>query len=131
MKGGELAYKTAEGVRKRDLFSEFDRVVGAVPETYECELLIAGQAVMCGKFRAFEGMLDELLRDPVAGYAAVGSDVGTPVIQVNGAAIFGPVFSPRPKGEEAGRVFDAVLALASYPGFYELKRTRHVAPIFD
>ena len=53
------------------------------------------------------------------------------MIHVNGAAIFGPVFSPRPKGEEAGRVFDAVLALASYSGFFELKRTRDVAPVFD
>ena len=82
--------------------------------------------------RADTGDHDDALRaSHDTGMAAVGSDVGTPVIQVNGAAIFGPVFSPRPKGEEAGRVFDAVLALASYPGFYELKRTRHVAPIFD
>ena len=82
--------------------------------------------------RADTGDYDDALRaSHHAGMAAVGNDVGTPVIQVNGAAIFGPVFSPRPKGEEAGRVFDAVLALTSYPGFYELKRTRTVAPVFD
>lgn len=75
VKDGELAYRTAEGVRKKDLFMGFDRVVGAVPENYECELLIAGRAVMCGKFRANEGTLDELLRDPVTGYASVDSQV--------------------------------------------------------
>ena len=58
-------------------------------------------------------------------------DVGTPVIHVDGVAFFGPVFTPRPNGEEAGRVFDAVVALAAIAGFYELKRTRTVGPIFD
>jgi hypothetical protein len=82
--------------------------------------------------RADTGDHDDALRaSHHAGMTAVGNDVGTPVIHVNGAAIFGPVFSPRPKGEEAGRVFDAVVALTSYPGFYELKRTRTVAPVFD
>jgi hypothetical protein len=75
VKNGELAYRTDEGVRKKDLFMGFDRVVGAVPAGYACELLIAGSAVLCGKFRANEGTLDELLRDPVTGYAAVGSEV--------------------------------------------------------
>jgi hypothetical protein len=42
-----------------------------------------------------------------------------------------PVDSPRPKGEEAGRVWDGVLQLASYPGFFELKRTRTAEPSFD
>ncbi|HSU35395.1 MAG TPA: disulfide bond formation protein DsbA [Propionibacteriaceae bacterium] len=65
------------------------------------------------------------------GMNLVGLDVGTPVIQVNGRAFFGPVFSPRPHGEEAGRVWDGVLALGSYPGFFELKRTRDVGPIYD
>ena len=79
--------------------------------------------------RADTGDHDDALRaSHYAGMAAVGNDVGTPVIHVNGAAIFGPVFSPRPKGEEAGRAFDAVLALASYPGFFELKRTRDGRP---
>jgi mycothiol-dependent nitroreductase-like protein len=82
--------------------------------------------------RADTGDHDDALRaSHHAGMEAVGDDVGTPVIQVNGASIFGPVVSPRPRGEEAGRVFDAVVALISYEGFFELKRTRNVSPVFD
>lgn len=61
----------------------------------------------------------------------VGQDVGTPVIAVDGVAFFGPVVTPAPKGEAAGRLWDGVLAVASTPGFYELKRTRDEGPIFD
>ncbi|HJA39233.1 MAG TPA: disulfide bond formation protein DsbA, partial [Candidatus Brevibacterium intestinigallinarum] len=61
----------------------------------------------------------------------VGEDVGTPVVAVGDVAFFGPVISPAPKGEEAGRLYDGVLAAASVPGFFELKRTRTTGPIFD
>lgn len=66
-----------------------------------------------------------------AGMDQVGEDVGTPVIAVAGAAFFGPVISPAPKGEAAGKLWDGVLACAQYPGFFELKRSRTVGPIFD
>jgi len=53
------------------------------------------------------------------------------VIHVGEVAFSGPVISPIPTGEEAGTLFDGALRLASYPGFFELKRTRTVGPIFD
>ena len=55
----------------------------------------------------------------------VGSDVGTPVISFGeGTAYFGPVVSPAPKGEDAGRLLDAMATMATLDGFYELKRDR-------
>jgi hypothetical protein len=36
-----------------------------------------------------------------------------------------------PRGEEAGRLWDAARTLAGYPHFYELKRTRTEPPQFD
>ncbi len=65
------------------------------------------------------------------GMKPVGTDVGTPVIHINGKALFGPVISPAPKGEEAGALFDGFEKVTAYPGFFELKRTRTVGPIFD
>ena len=61
----------------------------------------------------------------------VGMDVGTPVIAVADTAFFGPVVTPAPKGEAAGKLWDGVLAVAQTPGFYELKRTRDQGPVFD
>ncbi|MCA1783200.1 MAG: disulfide bond formation protein DsbA [Intrasporangiaceae bacterium] len=61
----------------------------------------------------------------------VGDEVGTPVIAVNGVAFFGPVVSPAPKGEAAGRLWDGCVLVAGTEGFFELKRTRRVGPIFD
>jgi 2-hydroxychromene-2-carboxylate isomerase len=58
------------------------------------------------------------------GMDQVGNEVGTPTIAVNGRAFFGPVISKAPKGEEAGRLWDACVTLGGYQHFYELKRSR-------
>lgn len=65
------------------------------------------------------------------GINRVGYEVGTPVISVNGTAVFGPVMSPIPRGEAAARLWDGVLLLSGTDGFFELKRSRTRDPIFD
>jgi hypothetical protein len=78
----------------------------------------------------------ELRASHKEGIDKVGQEVGTPVIAVPGAdgeqiAFFGPVVTPAPKGEEAARLWDGTLAVASVPGFYEIKRTRTAGPDFS
>ncbi|MEY9210777.1 disulfide bond formation protein DsbA [Thermobifida halotolerans] len=65
------------------------------------------------------------------GMDRVGQEVGTPVISVGNVAFFGPVVSPAPRGEAAGRLWDGVLLVAGTDGFFELKRSRTRQPIFD
>jgi protein-disulfide isomerase-like protein with CxxC motif len=86
---------------------------------------------------AYSTDYDEALRaSHDAGMKPVGTDVGTPVIHAPGpdgelVAFFGPVVTPAPKGEAAGLLWDGVLLVAATPGFYEIKRSRTLGPIFD
>lgn len=75
---------------------------------------------------------DEALRASHAdAMELVGEDVGTPVVRVDDVSFFGPVVSPIPRGEEAGKLWDGVRLVAGTDGFFELKRTRTRDPIFD
>jgi hypothetical protein len=63
--------------------------------------------------------------------ALTGKDVGTPIIHFRppaGVAFFGPVISRLPADEDAVRLWDHVVGLASFPGFAELKRSLRERP---
>jgi len=74
---------------------------------------------------------DEIKKSHAQGMDQVGLDVGTPVISVDGNAFFGPVVTPFPRGETAGKLWDGVMLVTSTDGFFELKRTRDRRPSFD
>jgi protein-disulfide isomerase-like protein with CxxC motif len=73
---------------------------------------------------------DALRKSHHAGMDQVGFEVGTPVIAVEGVAFFGPVVTPSPRGEAAGRLWDGVVLVAGTDGFFELKRSRTRDPEF-
>ena len=62
--------------------------------------------------------LDQLIKDSHnEAFDDVGLDVGTPVIRIRGHAIFGPVVTPAPRGEAAGRLWDGVALVTETDGF--------------
>jgi protein-disulfide isomerase-like protein with CxxC motif len=73
----------------------------------------------------------QLRKSHAEGIGLVGEDVGTPIVAFDGTAFFGPVVTPTPRGDMAARLWDGAVAVASVPGFYELKRTRTQGPVFD
>jgi 2-hydroxychromene-2-carboxylate isomerase len=80
---------------------------------------------------ATDGSLDEAIKaSHHTGMDRVGTDVGTPIIAVDDNAFFGPVVTPIPRGEAAGKLWDGVLLVTGTDGFFELKRTRDRRPSF-
>jgi hypothetical protein len=122
---------TALGTRRHLGGQEFG------PEVYREALEEAGlDPELAGAADSTE--YDAVLRESHdRGMKPVGLDVGTPVIHAPGPtegsqiAFFGPVVTPAPKGEAAGKLWDGVLLVAGTPGFYEIKRTREARPDFS
>lgn len=67
---------------------------------------------------------DALRRSTADGVNVRGAVAGTPTLHVNGVAVYGPVLSRIPRGEDAGRLWDAILTFASHPDFWEIKRAQ-------
>jgi 2-hydroxychromene-2-carboxylate isomerase len=120
-----LPLYTALGTRFHQDKLERDRT------TIEAALAEAGLPAELADAMDDESYDDALRASHKDGMDRVGYEVGTPVISVNGTSFFGPVVSPIPRGEDAARLWDGVLLVASTDGFFELKRSRTRDPIFD
>ncbi|MFD4016784.1 mycothiol-dependent nitroreductase Rv2466c family protein [Streptomyces sindenensis] len=109
---------------------------GPTPEAVAAALKDVGLPTDLAEYADKDTYDTELRASHQEGIDKVGQEVGTPVIAVPGAdgeqiAFFGPVVTPAPKGEEAAKLWDGTLLVASIPGFYEIKRTRTQGPVFD
>ena len=114
-----------------DLYTAFGTRIHLSEEKPELDraLVVAALADAGLEADLVDAMDDASLDEAVArshheGMDQVGDDVGTPTIAINGAAFFGPVLSKTPRGEQAGELWDGCVAVAKFPHFYELKRSR-------
>jgi len=74
---------------------------------------------------------DEVRTETEEALILTGRDVGTPILHFQppgGTAFFGPVISRLPRPADAGPLWDHVIALAAFPGFAEIKRSRRERP---
>jgi predicted DsbA family dithiol-disulfide isomerase len=99
-------------------------------DTLAAALAVAGLDEALLKVADDEAYDAAVRADHDEGLALVGLDVGTPIIEVDGQAVFGPVVTPAPKGEDAGRLWDGVRLVLVPAGFFELKRSRDREAVF-
>ena len=71
---------------------------------------------------------DDVRREHDAAQEAADGESGSPVMEYRGVGWFGPVLSPAPKGEEAGRVWDDLTRFITRDEIFEVKRGRTRGP---
>ncbi len=130
MKGRDILLPLYTAIGNRFHLEQRGRAEGEAEVVIEEALAELGLPASLAGAATSEEFDDLLEASHRAGMDPVGDQVGTPVIHYNGSAIFGPVVTPAPKGEAAGRLWDGVLLVTGTDGFFELKRTRDRRPSF-
>ena len=101
------------------------------PQVVAASLQEVGLPADLLRFATSNEVDDDVRASHARAIALVGDDVGTPVVAMDGVGFFGPVVTPAPKGEAAGRLWDGWVLMTSTPGFFELKTSRTQGPSFD
>ena len=100
LKGAEITLPLYTAISSRIHLKKMD--VGLT--LFEEALAEVGLDVSLAQAMDDESFNATIIESHERGITLVGNDVGTPIISVGGAAFFGPVISPAPKGEEAGKL---------------------------
>jgi len=127
-KHGEQYIKPLYDAMGTKIHNEGNKDIAEVISKSLSEVGLPAELAAAGDSDEFDA---ELRASHESGISLVGQDVGTPVVAINGTAFFGPVLTRIPRGEDAGKLWDASVGLASYPYFFELKRSRTESPVFD
>jgi hypothetical protein len=107
------------------------RAIYGTPEHIEPLLESLGLPSSLADSLSDENWDGEIERETEDVLSRTGRDVGTPIIHFqppDGVAFFGPVISRLPNDEDAVRLWDHVIGLASFPGFSEMKRSLRELP---
>ncbi|GJM38299.1 MAG: DSBA oxidoreductase [Acidimicrobiales bacterium] len=121
--GGGIWNRLPDGTR--DMLAGYDEVVAT-----RAALAACGLAERYADHLHDESQDAAIRADTEDALARTGRDVGTPIVALadGGPAFFGPVISRVPTAEEAVELWDAVMVLANWPGFSEMKRTAREWP---
>lgn len=108
-----------------EAFGQTFHVGGVRPRTTALEATLARIGADSMIDAADDSAWDSIIRTShFAGVDAVGLPGGTPIVQIDEWAAFGPVVSAPPRGKAALDLFTATRALLSNSQFSELKRAR-------
>lgn len=118
----------AIGARVFDTWGQQDRGSREFIEPILAEVGLPPELADALEDESFDGVIQQETDEALS---LTGKDVGTPIIWFqppSGVAFFGPVISRLPNEEDAVRLWDNVVGLASFPGFAELKRSLRERP---